>query len=346
MKYALLFRTNEEPIWVSAEDVLAGKYNSSEEFVDPEYEFRVQFVRSSRNNGAPYFRLYYSYEEYKKLFPTRASRYEIVANMRKFEESQWHKKWKEKMSDFCCIEKAIKNPLTKKWKIADAFIDKTKTCIEFQHSYIALDFEERNKFYDELKYRIVWLYDLSYANTRKNEQGYIEILEDNSKGFFRVSENPDNLRNHFVYIQVKSGLIYRIRKLNRLDISSDKKSTIRYFASDEVYTEKEFIAALKNNSIITKNNASMLKHRDTKSLNELWDKKYRYMIVKNVETDKKICINHNGVGGMYRDFNSKCIKYKYVENNGYKSFFSNKEYFLTRKDEQKAIWLLMRYGEI
>ena len=66
MKYARLFRENEEPILVSSEQVKEGLYSRDEEFVDPEYEYRVRFVKGAKNNGGPYFRLYHSYEEYKK----------------------------------------------------------------------------------------------------------------------------------------------------------------------------------------------------------------------------------------------------------------------------------------
>ena len=59
---------------MSADDVKAGLYDKNMHFVDPEYEFRVRFVRGAKNNGGPYFRLYYSYEEYKKKYPDRADR--------------------------------------------------------------------------------------------------------------------------------------------------------------------------------------------------------------------------------------------------------------------------------
>ena len=249
MKQALLFRENEEPILVSAEEVRDGMYGRYEEFVDPEYEFKVQFVKGARNNGAPYFRFYYSYEEYKKLYPERASRYEIVADMRRYEESEWHQKWKANVSDFCSIEKCIKNPYSKKHKFADAFCDETQTCIEFQHSYIAWDFEERNKFYADLSMNTIWLYDLPRANVRKDENGNMEILEDNARGFFRISENPDNLKRHRVYIQVKSGMIYRVSKLLRREILAEQKSTIRFFIPSEVYTEAEFVEAIRHNKI-------------------------------------------------------------------------------------------------
>ena len=339
MKYALLFKENTEPILVSAEEVKNGLYNRDSEFVDPEYEFKVQFVRGSRNNGSPYFRLYYSYEEYKSLFPDRASRYEIVANMRRYDESMWHKEWKEKLSTFCSIEKHIKNTSTNKWKFADAFYDQTQTCIEFQHSYIALDFEERNAFYSKISINTIWLYDLSGAGVRTDEYGNIEILEDNAKGFFRISENPDNLRNHLVYIQVNSGIIYRVRELFRKDSSNNLKATVRYFCPTEIYTEKEFIEAIRTNTV------GDLLETDIKipqSLQNLWKDNYSWIIAKNIENNEMIFINHNGNGEMFRDFRSNCIKFKYADNKyGDIPTEQKNEYHLSHKDENRPIWVLV-----
>ena len=342
MKKALLFREDREPILVTAEEVKEGKYRRDSEFVDPEYEFKVQFVRGARNNGGPYFRLYYSYEEYKKLYPDRASRYEIVANMRRYQESEWHRAWKEKMRDFCVIEKSIKHPSTKKWKIADVFYEKTQTCIEFQHSYIALDFEERNKFYSDLSIDTIWLYDLPKANVREDDQGNIEILEDNARGFFRIAENPNNLKNYRVYIQVKIGEIYRVTELLRRESSNEKKSTIRYFVPVEAYTEQGFINAIKNNDFkIIRDIGAERNEKQPKSIQELWDKPYKWMILKNVETEKIIYINCNHRGDIYRDFSTDCIRYKYV--NDEKSFpSSKKDYPLSHQEEKKAVWIRLK----
>lgn len=339
MKYARLFRENEEPILVSAEEVRDGIYSRNEEFVDPEHEFKVQYVKGARNNGGPYFRLYYSYEDYKRLFPDRATRYEIVANMRRYKESQWHKRWKEKMSDFCKIECLIKNLATKKWRFADAFLAETKTCIEFQHSYIALDFEERNDFYKDLGIKPVWLYDLPDANACSEGQTCIEILENNARGFFRISEKIGNLEDHLVYIQVKSGMIYRVKKLYRRDSSTDKKSTIRFFEISEVYTEETFINAIKENKIGGYERIDV--ENTPKTLRELWKKEYRWMIVRNTENNDIIRVNHNGSGGMYRDYRSGCVKYTYVDNK-YASNIRRNEYCLNHKKEKQSIWLLIR----
>ena len=92
MDKALLFDEGE-PVLVSAEEVLDGKYSREREFVDAEYpEYKVRFIRAGKpahgeEIGTPYFRMYYSYEEYKKLYPDRADKYEIVADMRRFQVS-------------------------------------------------------------------------------------------------------------------------------------------------------------------------------------------------------------------------------------------------------------------
>lgn len=336
MKTALLFRENEEKIEVSAEEVRDGTYSRYEEFVDPEYEFKVQYVKGARNNGGPYFRLYYSYEEYKKLYPERASRYEIVANMRKFQESAWHRQWKEKMSPFCIIEKCIKDSTTGKRRYADAFYQKTNTCIEFQHSYIALDFEERNEFYSNLSINTIWLYDLPRANAIENDEGNIEILEDNARGFFRISENPENLKKYCVYIQVKSKKIYRVKELFRRDATVGQKSTIRYFIPSEVYTEAEFIDAIKNSLLP----ASVDSKDVPKSLPELWDKKYVWMKVKNIENGDVIRINRNHKDEMFRDYSTGCIKYVYVDGKFGDQVSAKKEYQLSFKNEKRSIWVL------
>lgn len=352
MKKARLFRENEPPILVTAEEVLEGKYDRYEEYIDPKFEFRVQFVKKSKGNpGQPYFRLYYSYEEYKQKYPDRADRYQIVSNMRKYAESEWHQKWQQNFSSFCETEKFIKNHNTKKWKFADAYYDKTKTCIEFQHSYISFDFEERNDHYNDLSIRVIWLYDLSNSNVRADDKGNLQILEDNARGFFRISENPENLSNHFVYIQVKSGKIYRVRKLYRCEISGERKSTIRYFVPEEEYFEDEFIDAVHSNKIgfYTKKaedkplvtptpqvqvNTSRYYQPKPMPLRNLWRSTYSSMIVKNIKDEKEIRINRNAQNDMYRNANN-CILYTYIDGH------NKTQYPLSRSKEYQSIWILI-----
>lgn len=345
MKTALIFQAGE-PLLVTAEEVKSGKYSKDEyEFVDPEYEFKVQFVRGAKNNGGPYFRLYYSYEDYKRLFPERADRYQIVADMRRYQESVWHRNWKDQLSPFCEIEKTIKNPHTKKYKFADAFYSDSNTVIEIQHSYIALDFEERNKFYADMGMNTVWLYDLSRANVVKTENGVVEILENNANGFFRISENPENLLNHNVFIQTKSKLIYRVKELLRHTVKSELKSTIRYFIPAPTYTEEEFIQAIKNNAFFNYQQYSKAitsanddKGLGGKSIPELWNKQYSNMIVKDLTNGQRILVIGDKSGNIVRNYND-CILYYFVDRlwNGYDKTSSIK-FPLSHCDESAQKW--------
>ena len=166
MNKALIFQNGERSL-VTAEEVLEGKYNKESEYVDAEYpEFKVRFVSAGKpalgeEVGIPYFRLYYSYEDYKKLYPDRADKYEFVADMRHFQETQWHREWKKRLSFFCETEKYFKHE--NRWKYADAFDKSTNTCIELQHSYASFEFEERNKFYTALGKNMIWLFHLPKA---------------------------------------------------------------------------------------------------------------------------------------------------------------------------------------
>ena len=53
------------------------------------------------------------------------------------------------------------------------------------------------------------------------------------------------MENHYVYIQTKSKNIYRVNALLRHESSTKRKSTIRYFYPTEIYTEDEFVDAIK-----------------------------------------------------------------------------------------------------
>ncbi len=254
MEKALLFYDGE-PILVSAEEVLVGKYLRDSEFVDAEYpDYKVRFICAGKpaqgaEIGIPYFRLYYSYKEYKELYPDRADKYKIVADMRKFQESPWHREWKEKLSSFCETEKYFK--FENRWKYADAFYTDTDTCIELQHSYSGSEFEDRNEFYSALKKKIVWLFHLPKAQVREAKDGTLEILEDNARGFFRAAyETQNKFDNVSVFIQTKSQKIYRVTELYRRNGNfAQHIATVRFFKPNGVWTEEEWIEDLRTGRI-------------------------------------------------------------------------------------------------
>lgn len=82
-----------------------------------------------------------------------------------YDKSEWHRKWQN------CFPKECQEVIAKKdgiKHIADVLIN--KTVIEFQHSPIkAEEIAERNRFYTECGYRVVWVFDADGKIKNKNK---------------------------------------------------------------------------------------------------------------------------------------------------------------------------------
>ena len=78
-------------------------------------------------------------------------------------KGMWHV-WNQNLFTQDCIEVPIIEDGEK--HIADVYIEKYKTIIEFQHSPITKEvFEERNNFYTKNGRRIIWVFDFSEKDT-------------------------------------------------------------------------------------------------------------------------------------------------------------------------------------
>lgn len=338
---ARIFKTGEI---VTAQDVFDGKYDRHEDFVDVEEDFKVRFWKGAKNHGKPHFKLYLSLEDYKNLTDEQKSRYDILRNQRHYQESLWHREWESRFEPFAKIEKTIVNPNTSRRKRADAFYEETNTCIEFQHSFIDYDFEERNEFYRELGINTIWLYDLTHLNVKAAQDGSCQILEDNAKGFFRIAENSLNLLLNRVYIQAKDGLIYQVPALFRKEIDGDLKSTIRYFYPTSISTVYEFIEAVKNDKSNTK--TTKINQITCQSIHSLWKPEFYKMVVCNNEEGYTIlvCEDQNKRGIMQRDFTfPSVIVFRYVDwKYNHYELRSQTFYRLKSDTANKPVWSLIR----
>lgn len=344
MNKAKIFENDTDRL-INALDIRDGKESKQHEFVDPEENFKVTYVKGAKHNGVPHFRLYMSHADYLKLSPERKSRFDILKGMDHFAESQWHRDWEESVKHFSVLEKYIKNPKTKTYKRADAFYEEGNTTIEFQHSYTSTDFKRKNEFYTNLSINIIWIFDLIKLNAKENGEN-IELLEDNARGFFKVSEEEKNLSDYPVFIQVKGGLIYKVNSLERKEIDNELQSTIRYFKKAELFTKEQFIDGIKN-----KERCFYAKQylNNKKSIFELWsetnDGKRSQIIIRNTETDDIIKIwkdkktglisenySDHCIGFMYCGYDTKVKKYK-IEN--------SKIYSLAKNKAKLPIWELL-----
>ncbi|MDY6392830.1 MAG: hypothetical protein SPL80_08360 [Bacilli bacterium] len=303
-------------VFVTPDQVKEGVVPRESEFTDPDSEFGVRYVKDCKGHYGPYFKLYLSLEDYKRLSPERKTAWDILSDQRHYANGPWHRKWEAMFSSFCRMETTIKNEKTGILKRADAFFEQGDTIIEFQHSYIGEDFETRGAHYSSLGLNMVWLCDLTKGNVLPQEDGTYLVLEDNARPFFRVAMNPKNLARFPVFIQAKDRLIYLIKEIWRKDTDGEIKATVRVFRPAGIFTEKEFIECIKNKDerFMSESFASKEKF-EKKTLFELWEKHFSRMVVLEADQDKILAFYSNGKGGMMRNFETGNVQALYMSKN-------------------------------
>ncbi|MBQ6052770.1 MAG: UvrD-helicase domain-containing protein [Clostridia bacterium] len=128
---------------------------------------------------------------------------------RAYDMSIWHNEWQ---SRFPKANQEIKLSLGDTRHRADVLID--STVVEFQHSIMPVkSFDDRNNFYFNLGYKVVWLFDLSdiYCD------GNLSYCKENGRLCFKWN-NPKKAFNSY---DVKSGCIDLFFQLSE-DTSEDK----------------------------------------------------------------------------------------------------------------------------
>lgn len=119
-----------------------------------------------------------------------------------YDTSLWHNEWQ---SIFPKVNQEIKLSLGDTKHRADILID--RTVIEFQHSIMPVKaFDDRNNFYFNLGYKVVWLFDLS--ELYRNDQ---LIYKNANNGLVFNWKNPKRAFNNY---DIKSGCIDLFFQLN------------------------------------------------------------------------------------------------------------------------------------
>ena len=131
---------------------------------------------------------------------------------------------------------------------ADVIVD--RTVVEFQHSKMPnRKFMERNRFYTDLGYKIVWLFDLS-------EQYENGALKECGDGSF-VWDRPFNAFNHYSLVCGQNELFFQLWNSDT-DVCIVKVDEIYYegikqFTISKKYTKEQFLTYLgKNNGTFPK----------------------------------------------------------------------------------------------
>ena len=124
-----------------------------------------------------------------------------------YDVSLWHKEWQ---SLFPRENQEVKLTLGDTKHRADVLID--RTVVEFQHSIMPVkSFDDRNNFYFNLGYKVIWLFDLSDLY----EKGQLSF-ESTTDGLVFTWKNPKKSFNNY---DIQSGCIDLFFQLNS-DMSS------------------------------------------------------------------------------------------------------------------------------
>lgn len=129
----------------------------------------------------------------------------------KYDMSEWHNQWQNR---FPVDNQEIKVTLGQTIHRADVMI--SRTVIEFQHSIMkAQAFDDRNNFYYNLGYKVIWLFDLS----EEYNSDQFEFEKENNQLKF-TWKNPKKAFNSY---DVKGGVIDLFFQFE----NADKKSIVR-----------------------------------------------------------------------------------------------------------------------
>ncbi len=159
-----------------------------------------------------------------------------------YDMSEWHANWQDK---FPVETQEVVKRHNGKTHRADILIESTKTVIEFQHSPLsAEEFEDRNAFYNELGYRVVWLFDVA----NQYEDGLIS--EHQTKSNIFVWKRPRSTFNHMDAISKEDNLYLEFESSadNNPRIKEDKEEMARIADIDDLlgYDEEQYFKRHKD----------------------------------------------------------------------------------------------------
>lgn len=152
-----------------------------------------------------------------------------------YDISSWHNEWQ---SLFPKENQEIKLALGETKHRADVIID--KTVVEFQRSIMSVSaFDDRNNFYFNLGYKVVWLFDLSSLYSKGQLQ-----YEKNENGLIFHWKNPKKAFNCY---DINSGCIDLFLQLNDEDkcivrVTDVSESGFELFATSELINKVDFLS--------------------------------------------------------------------------------------------------------
>lgn len=258
-------------------------------------------------------------------------------------KTEWHCDW-QKRFPVDCMERVLEYKGNK--HIADVLVD--KYVVEFQHSPISLEeFNERNEFYTQLGYKVIWVFDL----TEEYDDGRFAQDSFESEWYYKWS-NPKKLFKEMIFADVKATMFIQLG-----DDDDGESCVLERITS--IYHEGKHISTSKNNALTIKEFVDMIGENsedvfekpkpapapdsitNCKSVVGLWKESYSSMIIKNKHNSNVIRV-FGKEGHLVRDYQTGRIRCRYQYLDKYTGFYKDKDGFYNVFDEDKEIWTLVQ----
>ena len=159
-----------------------------------------------------------------------------------YDMSEWHFNWQNKFPKEC--QEVVKT-LNGKTHRADVLLETHKVVFEFQHSDLSSgEFEDRNHFYNNLGYKVIWIFDVA----DKYDAGLIDNYKSNIWSWKKAmrtfySYNYKN-KNVELYLQISN----EYDEIVRVTWCTDDAGLSR-FATDGYYYDEYSIAHMFDDEV-------------------------------------------------------------------------------------------------
>ena len=195
---------------------------------------------------------------------------------REYDISKWHYEWQKLYPE---DNQEIQIDLGYIIHRADVMID--RTVVEFQHSSISTEkFADRNNFYFNLGYKVIWLFDF----TAEYENKKILSLENNT---FKWT-SPKNTFKNYTTLNIESELFFQLVSSETdkciVKISEISSSGFENFTISDWYTKEEFLqyTGVKDGVCALPDRSDLSQNEEYKSFSE------KYNIVLNKQQERAV----------------------------------------------------------
>ena len=252
-----------------------------------------------------------------------------------YDKTAWHMEW-QKRFPVDSMERVLE--LHGKKHIADILL--SGIVVEFQHSPISYDeFNERNKFYTSLGYKVIWVFDLieEYKDGRFARNNY---------DYYYKWSYPKTLFRHILFNTIDVTIYFQLSNsdepgncvLERVKEIHDSGRLVKT-DSKQCFSIKEFVEKVNEGNLDLFEKPKAPDQIDGRSsIVGLWKENYSVMIIRNKHTSDVFFVFGSN-GNIIRDYRTKKIrcKYAYQDSSGY---YREKENYYSIPDEEKKIWSL------